>query len=163
MWYGQLSIFRSENNWEAQCWLHWAAFLSIAVSTAALKIHALHSKGPCFFINYELAYTPLAFVEHISNTESRQCRDENQNLIYQSILFRLTLLQLYYSTLHKTKAIFFSLVRIMYFYGWVLHECMLLTQGTKKKSFPVSLSVYNDMCQKEVCLDIIRQLAEKLS
>lgn len=40
---------------------------------------------------------------------------------------------------------------------------MLLTQGTKKKSFPVSLSVYNDMCQKEVCLDTIMQLAEKVS
>lgn len=33
----------------------------------------------------------------------------------------------------------------------------------QKKSLPVSLSVYNDMCQKEVCLDIIMQLAEKLS
>lgn len=33
----------------------------------------------------------------------------------------------------------------------------------KKKPFPVSLSVYIDMCQKEACLDTIMQLAEKLS
>lgn len=93
------------------------------MSPAAVQIHALHSKGPCFFISYELAYIPFSVAEHIGNTEARMWTDENQNLINKSILFRLTLLQL--STSQKILATFFS-------YGWVLHKCMLLTQGPKK-------------------------------
>lgn len=94
MWYGQLSIFRSENNWEAQCGLHWAAFLPIAMPTAVLKSHALHSKGPCFPANHGLAHALFALIEPISNTETRKRTDENQTLIHQSILFSVTLLKL---------------------------------------------------------------------
>lgn len=48
----------------------------------------------------------------------------------------------------KPRLFFFSLVRIMYFYGWVLHQCTLLTQGTKKKNLFLFLCLCITTCAK---------------
>lgn len=44
--------------------------------------------------------------------------------------------------------VFFSLVRIMYVYGWALHQCLLLTQGTKKKNPFLFLCLCISTCAK---------------
>lgn len=118
------------------------AFPSTAKPTAALRIHALHSKGICFFIIWVGLFTTGICRDkavHRWKPEPDPPKHPFQSYVIPTVTQHSTQNQGY---------VFIPLVRMMYVYGWVLHQCLFLTQGTKKKNPFLFLCLCISACAK---------------